>query len=150
MDRSVDPDRIGRSIGRLAGAFLVIGCLTRGIAAGRVPWGNMYEFAITGATALVICYLIIDRRRPELRLGVVVPAVAVIILGLAVIVYVPVAPLVPALRSYWLVLHVLAAALSGACFILTGVISARYLIATRRGRRPMRRRRPPWTGWPSG
>jgi cytochrome c-type biogenesis protein CcsB len=78
--------------------------------------------------------VIIERRRPELRLGVVVPAVAVIILGLAVIVYIPIAPLVPALRSYWLVLHVLAAALSGACFILTGVISARYLIDTRRGR----------------
>jgi cytochrome c-type biogenesis protein CcsB len=134
-DRSVLPDRLGRSFAHLAGAFLVIGCVVRGIAAGRVPWGNMYEFAITGTAALVIAYLIIDRRRPQLRLGTVVPAVAVIILGLAMIVYVPVAPLVPALRSYWLVLHVLAAALSGASFILTGVISLRYLVDTRRGRK---------------
>lgn len=125
-------DRLGGSLTRLAGVLLIAGCIARGVAAGRVPWGNMYEFAITSAAALVIGYLIVDRYWPRLRLGVAAPAIIMIILGLAMNVYVPVAPLVPALRSYWLVLHVLAAALSGACFVLTGIVSANYLITTRR------------------
>ncbi|MFC7624176.1 c-type cytochrome biogenesis protein CcsB [Microlunatus sp. GCM10028923] len=126
------PVRISGSFLRVAAAFLVAGCVARGIAAGRVPWGNMYEFAITATAALVVGHVIIQRRRPELRLGLAVPAVAVIMLGLAMTVYVPVAPLVPALRSYWLVLHVLAAALSGACFVLAGITSVSFLIGGRR------------------
>lgn len=126
------PVRISGPFRRLAAAFLVAGCLARGLAAGRVPWANLYEFAITTTATLVVGLVIIERRRPALRLGLVVPAVAVIMLGLALTVYVPVAPLVPALRSYWLVLHVLAAATSGACFVLAGIVSVIFLVGGRR------------------
>lgn len=142
------PVRISGAFRRLAAAFLVAGCLARGLAAGRVPWANLYEFAITTTSALVVGLVIIERRRPALRLGLVVPAVAVIMLGLALTVYVPVAPLVPALRSYWLVLHVLAAATSGACFVLAGLVSVIFLVGGRR--RPVDAGRPADRAGPAG
>ena len=45
--------------------------------------------------------------------------------------YVAVAPLVPALHSVWFVIHIVAAAVSGAAFNLGGLLSILYLIKTR-------------------
>ena len=36
----------------LATALLLGGVVLRGLSAGRVPWGNMYEFSITAALAV--------------------------------------------------------------------------------------------------
>ena len=52
--------------------------------------------------------------------------------GLAVTVfYVAVAPLVPALHSVWFLIHIVAAAISGAAFNIGGVMSVLYLIRKR-------------------
>ena len=45
--------------------------------------------------------------------------------------YVPAGPLVPALRSYWLVIHVAAAIVSGAVFTVGGVVTVLYLVQDR-------------------
>jgi len=51
-------------IGRIATAMMILGfvlllagVIFRGISASRVPWGNMYEFSITGALAFTGVYL---------------------------------------------------------------------------------------------
>ena len=49
--------RIGTSLTVLAFLFHVAGDVTRGIAAGRVPWSNMYEFSLTGTMLVVAVYL---------------------------------------------------------------------------------------------
>jgi ABC-type transport system involved in cytochrome c biogenesis permease subunit len=43
--------RIGLLLTWLAFVFHLGGVVTRGLAAGRVPWGNMYEFSITASLA---------------------------------------------------------------------------------------------------
>jgi cytochrome c-type biogenesis protein CcsB len=53
------------------------------------------------------------------------------VLGLSILVYVPAGPLVPALDSYWLVLHVAAAAIAGAAFVVGAGTSALYLVKER-------------------
>jgi cytochrome c-type biogenesis protein CcsB len=120
--------RIATAMMILGFIFLLAGVVTRGISAGRVPWGNMYEFSITGALAFTGAYLAALRKYDLRWLGVLVSISALLTLGTAItLLYVPSAPLVPALKSPWLVIHVSTAIISGGVFLLANVISAAYL-----------------------
>ena len=100
--------RIGLLLTWLAFVFHLSGVVTRGLAAGRVPWGNMYEFSITASLAVAIVYLAFVQRYKLQWLGLGVTLVVAAVLGLATLaLYTPAGPLVPALHSYWLVIHVL-------------------------------------------
>jgi cytochrome c-type biogenesis protein CcsB len=108
--------------------FLLVGVVSRGLSASRVPWGNMYEFSITGALAFTGAYLAALRKYDLRWLGVLVSISALLTLGTAItLLYVPSAPLVPALKSTWLVIHVSTAIISGGVFLLANVIAAAYL-----------------------
>ncbi|QYJ05422.1 c-type cytochrome biogenesis protein CcsB [Nocardioides panacisoli] len=134
-------DLLGRSALTLtlAGfATHTLGVVLRGVAASRAPWGNMYEFTLVGTLCLVASYLLlvrVDRVRP---LGLPVLATTLVMLMLAVLLlWVPAGPLVPALQSYWLVIHVAAALIAAGAFVFGGIVSALYLCqhrAARRGR----------------
>lgn len=122
-------------VARVATAFMILGFLllfagvvARGISAGRVPWGNMYEFSITGALAFSGAYLFALRKNDLRWLGLLVSIAVLLTLGTAVtLLYRPSAPLVPALKSTWLVIHVSAAIISGGVFLLANMIAAVYL-----------------------
>ena len=135
-------------IGRLASAFMVLGFLLllpgvifRGVSANRVPWGNMYEFSITGALAFSAAYLFALKKYKLRWLGLPVALSVLLTLGTAVtLLYRPSAPLMPALKSPWLVIHVSAAIISGGVFLLANCIAATYLILDRyeqKGLRPV-------------
>ena len=113
----------------LADLILLAGLITRGLSAERLPLGNMYEFSITGAFAFTTAYLIALKKFQFRWLGLFVAAGALLTLGTAVtLLYVESAPLVPALKSPWLVIHVSAAIISGGIFLLANSIAAIYLI----------------------
>ncbi|MDP1720617.1 MAG: c-type cytochrome biogenesis protein CcsB [Candidatus Nanopelagicaceae bacterium] len=122
-------------VGRIATAFMILGFLlllvgvvARGVSAGRVPWGNMYEFSITGALAFCGAYLFALRKNDLRWMGLLVSILVLLTLGTAVaVLYRPSAPLVPALKSTWLVIHVSAAIISGGVFLLANTIAATYL-----------------------
>jgi len=135
-------------VGRLASAFMVLGFLLllpgvifRGVSANRVPWGNMYEFSITGALAFSVAYLFALKKYKLRWLGLPVSLAVLLTLGTAVtLLYRPSAPLMPALKSPWLVIHVSAAIISGGVFLLANCIAATYLILDRyeqKGLRPV-------------
>jgi cytochrome c-type biogenesis protein CcsB len=135
-------------VGRLASAFMVLGFLLlaagvifRGISASRVPWGNMYEFSITGALAFSGAYLFALKKYKLRWLGLPVSLSVLLTLGTAItLLYRPSAPLVPALKSTWLVIHVSAAIISGGVFLLANCIAGAYLILDRyeqKGPRPI-------------
>jgi len=135
-------------VGRLASAFMVLGFLLltagvifRGISANRVPWGNMYEFSITGAFAFSGAYLFALTKYKLRWLGLPVSLAVLLTLGTAItLLYRPSAPLVPALKSTWLVIHVSAAIISGGVFLLANSIAGAYLILDRyeqKGVRPI-------------
>jgi cytochrome c-type biogenesis protein CcsB len=115
----------------LGAAVLVLGALSRGLAAERVPWGNMFEFATTGAAVAMVVYLLLVRLYSVQWLGVVVLGFVVVVLGLSMLVYVDAGPLVPALHSYWLVLHVAAAMIAGAAFVVGAGASVFFLLKER-------------------
>jgi cytochrome c-type biogenesis protein CcsB len=109
---------IAVSLTWLAFALHLGGVVARGAAAHRVPWGNMYEFSISGAVVVVGVYLI-SLLRTDLRyLGTFVVGPVLLSLGLGVTVfYTQAAQLVPALQSFWLVIHVSIA------FIASGLLT---------------------------
>jgi cytochrome c-type biogenesis protein CcsB len=96
------------------------------VAAERVPWGNMYEFLLVVNLVGVAAWLGLAWYRPVLRsLGLYVALTAVVLLGLSGLrLYTSAGPLVPALDSYWLKIHVSAAALA------TGVLLVGFVAAT--------------------
>ncbi|HZN72369.1 MAG TPA: c-type cytochrome biogenesis protein CcsB [Micromonosporaceae bacterium] len=104
--------------------------VTRGVAAGRVPWGNMYEFVLAVTFVGAVAWLVLVVRRPEVRrLGLYVSLTLMLLLGVAgLLLYTAVSPLVPALNSYWLVIHVTAAVLATGIFLVGFVVAAMYLV----------------------
>jgi cytochrome c-type biogenesis protein CcsB len=117
----------------LGAAIHAAGVITRAIGSGRVPWGNMYEFLTTGAFVVTAVFLLVLIRRDLRFLGTFVVGLVIIMLVAATIVYqTPVGHLVPALQSYWLIIHVSIAVLSSSLFTLTFAMSALQLVQTRR------------------
>ena len=130
-ERSRAAGRIGMSLTILAWGILLAGVIARGLAAERVPWGNMYEFACAAILIILTAYLVLVKVWAINWLGPVVTGFGVIVLGLSILVYVPAGPLVPALHSYWLVIHVAAAMIAGSGFLVGAAASAFYLVKAR-------------------
>jgi cytochrome c-type biogenesis protein CcsB len=129
--------RVGLSLSVLAAALVSLAVLTRGLAAQRPPWGNMYEFTVTGVAVLMVIWSLMATRRREWRdLGLIVVLFSLLLLGIAVLVlYTESAQLVPALKSYWLWIHVTAAIISSGVFTVGSLASVFYLFAERTERR---------------
>ncbi|HLH85209.1 MAG TPA: c-type cytochrome biogenesis protein CcsB [Trebonia sp.] len=110
----------------------VVAVVTRGLAVHRAPWGNMYEFvtALTCVAAIFFGYVMLRYR--AWALGVFVMGAVVIALGLAeTVIYTAAGPLVPALQSYWLSIHVTAMTLATGVFFVAAVLGIMYLAAER-------------------
>jgi cytochrome c-type biogenesis protein CcsB len=110
----------------------IVAVTTRGFAVHRAPWGDMYEFitALTCVAALFFGYILVKYR--AWALGVFVMGAIVIALGLAeTLIYTPAGPLVPALQSYWLSIHVTAMTLSTGIFFVAAVLGIMYLVTER-------------------
>lgn len=123
--------RAGLGLTVVAFATHVTGVVARGLAAGRLPWGNMYEFITTTMAFVALAYLVYALRTGARWLGLPVTLLLAVGQGLAITVYVAVAPLVPALHSAWFIIHIVAAAVSGAAFNLGGIASVLFLVRGR-------------------
>jgi cytochrome c-type biogenesis protein CcsB len=138
-----EPSRAER-FGRMAVSVNVLGALVhltslvlRGLAAGRVPWGNMYEFGSLLSLVAVLTWLVLLRKYPVRHLGgfVLLPVTILMFLG-GTVLYTTAAPVQPALQSYWLVIHVFTVASSSGALLVPGVASVLYLIKANPGRFP--------------
>lgn len=127
--------RIGTSLTVLGFVFHLAAAVTRGIAAGRVPWANLYEFAMMGTLLIVAVFLIVLTRLDLRFLGTFITGLVVVLLGLgATNFYVDVSPLMDPLKSVWLVIHVFVASLATAFFALAFALSVIQLMQSRRER----------------
>jgi cytochrome c-type biogenesis protein CcsB len=128
--------RIGTSLTVLGFLFHLGGDVTRGIAAGRVPWSNMYEFALTGTLLIVAVYLGVLFRYDLRFLGTFITGLTVVLLGgTAIWFYTDIVPLMDPLKSVWLVIHVFVASLATALFALAFGLSVLQLMQGRRERK---------------
>jgi cytochrome c-type biogenesis protein CcsB len=129
---------------------------TRGLAVHRVPWGNMYEFSCMVTLVAVAIYLGLLMSQPLRRIGAILTlrpsrhtmswrsresvrylgaflmAPVVLYLGVAgTVLYAAPGPLVPALDSYWIKIHVVAAITATGAFMVSGVVTVLYLLKER-------------------
>ncbi|MEU5859644.1 MULTISPECIES: cytochrome c biogenesis protein CcsA [unclassified Nonomuraea] len=126
----------GAKAGRIALVLAWIGwaanlgaIITRGLAVGRWPWGNMYEFVVAICLAAVTAFLFTQVRQNVRFLGAFVMIAATLGLGFAVkVLYTAAGPVVPALNSYWIAIHVSAAILASGLFTLAGVSGVLFLV----------------------
>lgn len=130
--RRAADERIGRSGLALVyvGMAALAGCIVlRGLATSRVPWGNMYEFInLTCMSGLMAAAVVL--RKPQYRALWVFVLVPVLIL-LTVSgrwLYTNAAPVMPALQSYWLPIHVSVVSLGSGVFLVGGVASILFLL----------------------
>ncbi len=127
--------RVGTALTVLAFVLHLGATVTRGIAAGRVPWANNYEFAMTGTLLIVAVYLVVLTRLDLRFLGTFITGLVVALLGAsAVSFYVIVTPLADPLKSVWLVIHVFVASLATAFLALAFALSVTQLLQLRRER----------------
>ncbi len=138
--RAGDPGTGSAVLARGATLLTLIGtivvCLavaTRGAAAGRAPWGNMYEFGLTGSAAVAVAFLLYRRGRSVDSMAAWTVAIILVLLGIsATSLYTPVDDLVPVLNSRWLVVHVAAAIVSGGLFTIGALATIAHLVRQRR------------------
>jgi cytochrome c-type biogenesis protein CcsB len=128
--------RMAVSLTVLAVVVHAASLLTRGLATGRWPLGNMYEFTSAICLGAVVAWLVVLRRSPGLRpVGPFVLLPVVVLMFLAgTVLYAQAAPVQPALQSYWLVVHVTTISISSGMLLVAGVASLLYLL--RRSGRP--------------
>jgi cytochrome c-type biogenesis protein CcsB len=122
---------IGFSLTVLTWLVLLAGVVSRGLAAERVPWGNMYEFGCVAILAALTAYIVLVRVWSIEWVGPIITGFGTVVLGASMLVYVPAGPLVPALHSYWLVIHVLGAIIAGSAFLVGAAASALFLVKSR-------------------
>ena len=128
--------RLGLLLTILGAGLHLVALVGRGMSAdpNRVPWGNMYEFTISGTFVIAVIYLVLYRRFALAWMGPLVVGAVVALLMVAVIwLYDPVGPLPDALDSPWLVIHVISAILATGAFTVGGILSVVYLVKARRG-----------------
>lgn len=130
---------IARAVAVVGVAANLVSVVTRGLAADRVPWGNMYEYSSMLALLVVVGALVVVEGVYGVRsltgfalmFSVLTMAVAVSFL------YVGPGPLVPALNSYWIKIHVQAAIWGSSLFALGGIATLAYLVVDRSERRKL-------------
>jgi cytochrome c-type biogenesis protein CcsB len=140
-DKSADRELRVEKWGRIGVALTVVGCVlhllglaARGLGSDpvRVPWGNMYEFTLAGTFGVSAMYLLLMRRHHLRWMGILVTAFLVVVLMLDVLVlYQDAGPLVPALHSYWLAIHVLAAVVASGAFAVGALALVLFLAKDR-------------------
>jgi cytochrome c-type biogenesis protein CcsB len=125
--------RVAFALTILAWIIHVASIVLRGIAAGHVPWSNMFEFACLGTAFMVGVFLVVQLWRDVRFIGAFVTGLVALLLGLAAVnFYVPISPLPPALQSVWLYIHVFVATLATGFFAVGGALSVAQLLQNRR------------------
>ena len=103
---------------------------------GYVPLSNMYESLVFFSWTIVLVYLILEFKYKQKIIGVFVTPFA--FLAIALTSLIPgvdskITPLVPALQSNWLAVHVITCFFGYASFAVSFGISILYLIQDKRG-----------------
>ena len=116
----------------VVGAVLHIGSIVlRGFATHRFPLGNMYEFVTMAARPPWCRPDLVARSALPRHVGVRAGPGADLMFLAGTVLYADAAPVVPALRSYWLPIHVTIVSIGSGVFLVSGVASLLYLFRMR-------------------
>lgn len=120
--------RMGTMLLVLGLAAQTIALILRWITSGHAPMANLYESLSLFGWGIVLFFLIAQRFYPVQAAGALVVPTAFLINSVAGVFYKGPEPLVPALQSYWLWIHVTIAMLSYGLFALAFGAGFFYII----------------------
>jgi cytochrome c-type biogenesis protein CcsB len=123
--------KVATVIAALGAASHLVALACRAVAAGRAPWGNMYEFSMSSSFVMVVAYLAFATRFKSPQIGGFVLSAVAIWMGVGWVLYADPGPLQPALRSNWLVFHVFLVMTGAGILLLSSVVSCLYLVRYR-------------------
>jgi len=106
-----------------------VSVVLRGLATDRFPFGNLYEYVLV-TTAFIMIGAAIVIQRKEWRVvwpWLLVPILALLFFG-GTKLYADSAPVVPALQSNWLPIHVSVVSSGASIGVLSGIASLLYLL----------------------
>tara|TARA_B100000768_G_scaffold181013_1_gene202553 strand:- start:862 stop:1803 length:942 start_codon:yes stop_codon:yes gene_type:complete len=110
--------------------FIILG--SRWVVAGYFPLSNLYESLLFLTWTLLSTYLVVEYKTKSKLIGATLIPVALLINGFANLTLPPemqkASPLVPALQSNWLMMHVSMMMLSYATLIVGSLLSILFLI----------------------
>ncbi len=92
------------------------------------PWSNLYEIMVYMGWGLVLVFLISEVKWRPRFVGVFALLLALTALGVASLVDTQIKPLVPALKSWWIMIHVISASIAYAAGTIGAIASLLYLI----------------------
>ena len=128
--------RLGLVLTFLGTAALAASIITRVVYTGRWPWGNMFEYTVGVALAGMVTWLVlVSTGQVPRRLGLFASFAVTMVLGTSVRVYTEAGPLVPALDSYWIIIHVTAAIAASGVMLIGCVFALLHLVKRRYDRR---------------
>ncbi|QBJ95702.1 c-type cytochrome biogenesis protein CcsB [Rhodococcus sp. ABRD24] len=120
-------------LGGMGYALLIVGVVLhvasivlRGFATERFPLGNMYEFVTMACAAAMIAGIVVLRKTADLWVFLLVPVLILMFLA-ATVLYADAAPVVPALKSFWLPIHVTIISVGSGIFMVSGIASMLFL-----------------------
>ena len=126
------PTPLGRAavwIAAIGFAALAGYLIARGIAVGRGPWGNLFEFSVAFATSITGGYLFLQRRYPIRSIGFIPTGLTLALLLYASSLPSQISQLVPALQNPPLItIHVGLAVLSYGIFATSFASGVGYLL----------------------
>jgi len=102
--------------------------ITRWIAAGHAPVSNLYEFTTAFGMMVVASFILIYFIYKTPALGLFALPIAILIISYASMFPREISPLIPALKSYWLTIHVITAALGESILAISAVAGFIYLL----------------------
>ena len=127
--------KLGRYSTIIANSVLVFILCSRWIVAGYFPLSNLYESLLFLTWTLLTIYLYIEEKTKSKLIGAILIPVAVLINGFANLTLSPEmqksSPLVPALQSNWLMMHVSMMLLSYATLIMGSLLCILFLVISR-------------------
>ena len=117
----------------ISALVLTVYLVWRGVAAGRLPLANQFEFATAFAWGVAVMTLVLHWRMNLDWLGTFsVPAVF-LMLSYSALLPRDITELMPALKSAWFGLHIASAVISYAAFAVASFTGLRYLQSLRGG-----------------
>ena len=104
--------------------------LVRGVAAGRLPFSNLYEFTLVFAWVTTLLFLCCAVRFRLLATAPLAMSLATLLVGIAAMMPRDIRPLMPALRSGWLQSHVASGVLAYGALAVSAVLAVVMLTRT--------------------
>lgn len=97
--------------------------MIRSIAAGRLPFSNLYEFTLVFAWATLILFVFCAIRFRLMASGPIALTLTTILVGIAALMPRDIRPLMPALRSGWLQSHVLSGVIAYGALAISAILA---------------------------